>query len=202
MPLTCFLIFVLRRLLTAAMVRRCAPKLLPALAAACFSTAQAQPSTGHIAACGLEFDLPAGHKITRPSRMADAQGGASCSFDIVRAKPEPPQRGDCKDKADGGQPPYNVCDWVIGTGPASPSVQVVRAPPGGSPLLSAFVRDDDGRWGVVNAQAGIQPAQAIDFFGKSAWKGETIMRMYWYRQRVKNYNGIYAGSGGSDVTLV
>lgn len=184
------------------MMRRCASRLLPLLAAACIATARAQPSASHIAACGLEFDLPAGHKITRPSRTRDAQGGASCAFDIVQARPEPPQRGDCKDEEDGGQPPYDVCDWMIDAGPAAPSVLVVRAPSGGAPLLGAFVRGDDGRWSVVNAQAGDQPAHAIDFFGKPAWKGETIVRMYWYRQRVKNYTGIYAGSGGGDVTLV
>lgn len=159
-------------------------------------------SPAHVAACGLEFDLPAGYKITRPKRTSDPRDGASCAFDIVRARSDPPQRGDCKDEEDGGQPPYNVCDWMIDAGPAAPSVRVVRAPPGGRPLLDVFVPGDDGLWNVVNAQAGDQPAKAIDFFGKPAWRGETIVRMYWYRQRVKNYTGIYAGSGGGDVTLV
>lgn len=180
--------------------------LLPALACACLAPAQAQhaatrPATP-VAACGLAFDLPAGYKITRPQRTQDPGEGASCAFDIVRAKPAPPPRGDCKDEGDGGQPPYHVCDWMIDAGPAAPSVRVVRAPSGGTPLLDFFVPGDGGSWSVVNAQAGDQPAKAIDFFGKPAWTGTTVVRMYWYRQRVKNHTGIYAGSGGGDVTLV
>lgn len=162
----------------------------------------AEPPATHIAACGLEFDLPAGYKITRPKRSADTGNGARCGFDIVKARPEPPQRGECKDKEEGGSPPYDVCDWVIDTGTPSPSVEVVRTRPGGLPLLDAFWLERDGRWMVPNAQAGDQPAQSIDFFGKPAWKGETIVRLGWRRTRTKNYTGIYAGSGGTDVMLV
>ena len=161
-----------------------------------------QSAIAHVAACGLEFDLPAGYKITRPKRMVDARDGASCSFDIVKARPDPPQQGECKDEEDSGQPPFDVCDWMIDGGPASPSVRVARVRPGGRPLLDDFVLDDSGRWNVTNAQAGDQPAQAIDFHGMPAWTGEAIVRMSWYRARVKDFTGIYAGSGGSDVTLV
>jgi len=167
-------------------------------------TAQADtaPPPAHVAACGLEFDLPAGYKVTRPKRDGSPQDGASCDFDIVQARPAPPQRGECKGREDGGQPPYNVCDWMIAAGPATPSVRVVRAPPGRKPVLSAFAPGDDGRWTVSNAQAGDQPAESFIFHGKPAWRGETIVRGYWYRQRVKHFNGIYAGSFGGDVTLV
>ena len=161
-----------------------------------------QPTTIPVAACGLEFDLPVGYKTTRPKRMELAPHGRLCAINIVKARPDPVQQGECKDKEDGGQPPYNVCDWVINIGTPGPSVQVVRIWPGGSPLLDAFMREEDGRWMVSNAQAGAQPAEATTFCGKPAWKGETTVRMGWSRQRVKNYTGIYAGSGGADVTLV
>lgn len=158
------------------------------------------PSVAHVAACGLEFDLPAGYKITRPKRMVDAREGASCSFDIVKAKPEPHWH-DCKDKEEGGEPPYDVCDWTLDDEP-SPNVQVARVRPGGGPLVDAFERDDAGQWVVSNAQADPKPAEAIDFHGMPAWKGEKIVRLYWHRTRVKDFNGKYGGTGGADVTLV
>lgn len=158
-------------------------------------------ATVQVAACGLEFDLPVAYKITRPKRQADEHNGRACAFDIVKLRPEPAPRGECKDKEEGGQPPYKVCDWMIDAGPPTPSVQVVRQGPKGT-LLDSFTRAEDGRWMVPNAQAGDQPAQAADFCGKPAWTGETIVRMYWWRTRTKNYTGIYAGSGGADVTLV
>lgn len=158
------------------------------------------PSAVHVAACGFEFDLPAGTKITRP-RREEASGGRLCAFDVVPTRPGPPPRGECKDEEDGGQPPYDVCDWMIDGGPPSRNVQVVRVRPGGAPFRN-FTLEDDGRWTVSNAQAGAQPADAFDFFGRPAWKGEAIVRMYWWRARTKDYTGIYAGSGGAEVTLV
>ena len=171
------------------------------------------PATTHVAACGLEFDLPADYKITRPKRTQGEREGRQCSFDIVKAKPDPPQRGECKDKDEGGEPPYDVCDWMLSTGgPATPSVRVVRAvngQPGSLRYIDPFFRGHEkedgevgGRWMLPNAQAGDQPAEPIDFHGKRAWRGETIMRLGWWRQRVKNYTGIYAGSGAVNVTLV
>lgn len=165
-------------------------------------------STIHVAACGLEFDLPADYKITRPKRSTqDGDGGRQCSFDIVKARPDPPQRGECKDKSEGGQPPYNVCDWMLSTGsPSTPSVRVVRGQPESLSTIDPFFRSgeikDGGHWMLPNAQAGDQPAAPFDFHGKSAWRGETAMRMDWWRQRVKNYTGIYAGSSEVSVTLV
>lgn len=163
----------------------------------------------HIAACGLEFDLPAAYKITRPSRtQGESEGeGRQCSFDIVKAKPAPPPRGECKDKNEGGEPPYDVCDWMLSTGgPAKPSVRVVRGQPEKLRSIDPFFRsskkENAGRWMLPNAQAGDQPGEPFDFHGKSAWRGETIMRLDWWRQRVKNHTGIYAGSGGVNVTLV
>lgn len=170
-------------------------------------TAQTDPApAAHVAACGLEFDLPAGYKITRPKRTQVEDGGRQCTFDIAKAKPDPPPRGECKDKDEGGQPPYHVCDWMLSTGgPATPSVRVVRAVNGQPESLRAidpFFRGNDGRWMLPNAQAGDQPAEPTDFHGKTAWHGETVVRLSWWRQRVKNYTGIYAGSGGVSTTLV
>lgn len=161
----------------------------------------------HVAACGLEFDLPAGYKVTRPKREADPGNGRQCAFDIVPAKPKPPVRGECMDEEAGGQPPFDVCDWMIDAGPGYPAVQVARTRIGGYPLLDAFLLDtyrlrEDSRWMVPNAQAGDQPAEAVTYCGKPAWKGETIVRGTWYRSRTKDYTGIYAGSFGADVTLV
>lgn len=174
-------------------------------AAVCMSGiawADAPRSIAHVAACGLEFELPAGYRITRPKRIEEPRDGRRCAFDIVDSRPAPPRRGECKDKDDGGEPPYDVCDWMLDDGPQPSSVQVARTNAGGTPLVDSFSRGEDGRWMVPNAQAGDQPAESIDFFGKPAWKGETIVRMYWRRQRVKDYTGIYGGSGGADVTLV
>ena len=167
------------------------------------SCAHAEPAaTVHVAACGLEFDLPTGYRITRPKRSADERDGRACAFYIAKIRPEPVPRGECKGKEEGGQPPYKVCDWMVDAGPASPSVQVARTRPGGTALLDSFTLAEDGRWMVPNAQAGDQPATAADFCGKPAWKGETVARMFWGRTRTKNYTEIYAGSGGADVTLV
>lgn len=184
-----------------------------ALAAACSLSTAAQtmapasaPALVHVAACGLEFDLPAGYKITRPKRMQVENGGRQCTFDIAKALPDPPQRGECKDKDEGGQPPYGVCDWMLSTGGfATPSVRVVRAVNGQTESLRTidpFFRGDDGRWMLPNAQAGDQPAKPTDFHGKNAWHGETVVRLGWWRQRVKNYTGIYAGTAGVSTTLV
>ena len=167
----------------------------------------ADPASLHVAACGLEFDLPAGYRITRPKREEDPRDGRQCAFDIIPARYVPPLRGECKDEEDGGQPPFDVCDWMIDDGPEYPAVQVARTRIGGRPLLDRFQPDtdrlqQDSRWMVVNAQAGDQPAEASTYCGKPAWKGETIVRMYWYRSRTSAFNGIYAGSGGADMTLV
>lgn len=159
------------------------------------------PSAVHVAACGFEFDLPAGHRITRPKRE-EASGNRLCAFDVVPDRPASPPRGECKDKEDGGQPPYDVCDWIVDDGPPSHNVQAVRLRPGSRAPFRNFTLEDDGRWTVSNAQAGAQPADAFDFFGKPAWKGEAIVRLYWSRTRTMDYNGIYAGSGGTEVTLV
>ena len=168
--------------------------------------AEQRPSI-HVAACGLEFDLPAGYRITRPTRQQDPRDGRQCAFDIVPAKYVPPLRGECKDEEDGGQPPFDVCDWMIDAGPETPAVQVARTRLGGSPLLDSFLPDSyllakDSRWMVPNAQAGDQPAKAATYCGKPAWKGETIVRGTWYRTRTRDFAGIYAGSFGADVTLV
>lgn len=173
----------------------------------------AAPSATHVAACGLEFDLPPGYKITRPHRTptrgSGGNSGRQCSFDIVKSKPEPPQRGECKGEEDGGQPPYDVCDWMLRAGPVGPagpagrSVRVVRAPPG-KPLgrIDPYWRDEEGRWMLPNAQAGDQPAEPFDFYGKPAWRGEVVYRIYWYRERAKYYTGMYGGSASGPVVLV
>ncbi|EJE52898.1 hypothetical protein PMI14_02377 [Acidovorax sp. CF316] len=160
-----------------------------------------QAATVHVAACGLEFDLPAGYKVTRPQRSADERNGRACAFDIVKVRAEPAPRGECKDQEQGGQPPYKVCDWRIDAGPPTPSVRVARADSGGTALLESFTRAEDGRWMVPNAHAGDQPAEAGEFCGKPAWRGETIVRMFWLRTRTPS-TGIYAGSGSTEVTLV
>lgn len=175
---------------------------LPAALAISADVLAAEPAPAQVAACGLEFDLPAGYKITRPQRSTHASNGRQCAFDIVPARPQPPPRGECKDEDDGGQPPYEVCDWLIDAGPSNPKVKVVRARLQDHPDIDPFRLDEDGQWVLPNAQAGDQPAESTDFFGKPAWKGETIVRLYWWRERTKDYTGIYAGSGGSDVTLV
>lgn len=53
-----------------------------------------------------------------------------------------------------------------------------------------------------NAQAGDQPVEPFDFHGKPVWRGETVMCLGWWRQRVQNYTGIWAGSGGASATLI
>lgn len=179
--------------------------LLAAASASCAAQTDAS-ATVHVAACGLEVDLPAGYKISRPKRQhgtQDGQEGRQCAFDVVKAKPDPPQRGDCKDKDEGGQPPCDVCDWVIPLpGNARPAERVVRAQPERRRNADPFVRGDDGRWMLPNAQAGDQRGEPFDFHGKPAWRGETITRPYWVRQRIKDFTGIYAGSGDTAVTVV
>lgn len=45
-------------------------------------------------------------------------------------------------------------------------------------------------------------ACGFKFCARPAWKGETIVRMHWWRSRTKNYTGIQPGSGAASVTLV
>jgi hypothetical protein len=163
------------------------------------------PAAVHVAACGLEFDLPVGHKITRPKRSENWRGARECAFDIVPTKPAPPER-QCKDEDEGGWPPYDVCDWIpdpLTSGGGK--VWVARVRPTDLPLnIGPFVRTGDGQWAAANAQNPLtpEPARRTKFFGKPAWKGEAIVRLHWIRQRVKSDKVIYAGSGGSEVTLV
>lgn len=161
------------------------------------------PAAVRVGVCGLEFELPAGYKITRPKRIASVGESRGCSFDVVRSRPEPAPRGDCKNKEEGGSPPYDRCDWRVDNGPMSPSVQVVRMLSGDrSRTMSSFWRADDGHWMVPNAQAGNQVAEAIDYCGKSAWRGDAVVRLGWSRAHTKDYPGIYAGSGSTEVTWV
>ncbi|QIL69364.1 hypothetical protein G7048_02585 [Diaphorobacter sp. HDW4B] len=77
------------------------------------------PATIHVAACSLEFDLRADYKITRHKHTQDEPSGdqgRQCSFDIFKAKLDPAQRGECKDKDEGGERPNDVCDWMLSTG--------------------------------------------------------------------------------------
>jgi hypothetical protein len=154
-----------------------------------------------ISACGIEFELPRAYKITRPKRSVTHGANVRvCAFDIVPARHKP-ERGECKDKEEGGSPPYQRCDWVVDSGTPYPSVQVALARLEDHPALDPFSFDEN-TWKLPNAHAGDQAAKRVDFFGKPAWQGEIVTRLYWWRTRTKDYQGIYAGSGGFDATLL
>lgn len=163
--------------------------------------AEAMPAPT-VMACGLAFELPVHYRITKPRRSETFDGAPLCSFDVVAARKEPPQL-DCKDKEDGGSPPYKVCDWAISDGKAWPTVQVARTRiDTDRKQLDPFTFEDDA-WRLPNPYAPAQAAERFDFFGKPAYRGEALVRMSWYRTRVKApYDAMYAGAGSADAVLL
>lgn len=162
--------------------------------------AEAVP-TQTVRSCGVAFELPRTWKITRPRRSVDARGLAVCAFDVVAAKPVPPQL-ECKDGEDGGPPPYEVCDWAIDGGPEWPSVQVAQVDLAAThPSIEPF-EFVDGAWRLPNPYADAKPLAASDFFGKPAWRGEALRRMSWYRTRVKSEQRMHAGTGSAAAVLL
>ena len=82
------------------------------------SQAAEPAATVQVAACGLEFELPAAYQVTRPQRQTDEHHGRACAFDIVKLRPEPAPRGECKDKEEGVPSPISpptlapACGWM------------------------------------------------------------------------------------------
>lgn len=171
--------------------------------------AASAPAPRELACPPLPTSPPAGssstclrRKVIRPKREPSTEGdgeGRQRSFDIVKAKPDPPQRSECKDEDDGGQPPYGVCDWTFPLpDSARPIVRVVRAPPESLRYVTPVFRNEDGRWMRPSARTSDQPGEPFD----STWRDEAIARPYWWHQSIKNYTPIYAGTGDTAVTLV
>lgn len=155
-----------------------------------------------VMACGLAFELPVHYRITKPRRTESFDGVRLCSFDVVAARKEPPQL-DCKDKEDGGSPPYKVCDWAISDAKGWPTVQVARTRIDTDHQQVDPFMFEDGAWRLPNPYAPAQAAERFDFFGKPAYRGEALVRMAWYRTRVKApYDAMYAGAGSADAVLL
>ncbi len=153
-----------------------------------------------VMACGLAFELPVHYRITRPQR-SESEGRTVCAFDVVAAKSKPLQL-DCKGRREGGSPPYNVCDWAIGSDADKTTVRVAHTRLDRDRWgIDPFVYDN-GAWRLPNAYADAAPAERIDFFGRPAYQGAVVSRLVWYRTRTKTYDAIYAGAGDARAVLV
>lgn len=153
-----------------------------------------------VVACGLAFELPVHYRITRPQR-SESEGRTVCAFDVVAAKSKPVQV-DCKGRREGGSPPYNVCDWAIGSDADRTTVRVAHTRIDRDRWgIDPFVYDN-GAWRLPNAYADAAPAERIDFFGRPAYQGAVVSRLVWYRTRTKAYDAIYAGAGDARAVLV
>lgn len=122
-----------------------------------------------VMACGLAFELPVHYRTTRPQR-SESEGRTVCAFDVVAAKSKPVQL-DCKGRREGGSPPYNVCDWAIGSDADKTTVRVAHTRLNRDRWgIDPFVYDN-GAWRLPNAYADAAPAERIDFFGRPAYQG-------------------------------
>lgn len=176
--------------------------LAPILAAAQDKAADGKatpPAT--VMACGLAFELPVEYRITKPRRAEGAGGMGLCSFDVVSAKRQPREL-ECKDRDEGGSPPYKVCDWTVGDGNEWPTVQVARTRIDTDHRSLGPFQFEEGAWQLPNAYRGFDVAERFRFFGKRAYRGEVVTRLYWVRTRVKEYESSYAGAGGVGAVLV
>lgn len=154
-----------------------------------------------VMACGLAFELPVHYRVTKPRRTEGVDGMRLCAFDVVPAK-MPPRELECKDKDEGGLPPYKVCDWAIDGAKAWPTVQVARTRIDIDHKQVDPFQFENGAWRLPNAQADAEAAERFRFFGKRAYRGETVTRMSWYRTRIKSSESIYAGTGTTQAVLM
>lgn len=152
-----------------------------------------------VMACGLAFELPVHYRIAKPRRSEEG-GVRLCSFDVVPAGKPAPLQLDCKDKDEGGSPPYKVCDWAIGGVQSWPSVQVARLQIPGHQEVGPFVFEE-GAWRLPNPYGPAEPVKLADFFGRPAYQGEIIARLSWYRTRTKEFASIHAGTADIPAVL-
>lgn len=149
-------------------------------------------SFNEVSACDVTFNLPAHLKITKPKRWVD-EGVAQCGFKIVPSKPVR-TAGECKDKEEGGSPPYKVCDWLLSDFDVEHNVVVARINLRTDKRNINNFSYEDGNWSLPNAQGSPQPAEEIDFYGKPGFQATWTMRGYWGRNKIHSAPSIYAGS--------
>lgn len=154
-----------------------------------------------VRACGVAFDLPAAYRITRPRRSVTHQGVRVCAFDVVPASATA-ERLECKDEAEGGSPPYGLCDWEIRSGREWPTVQVARTRVDVDRLPLPPFEFERGAWRLPNAHAPAAPAQKVAFFGRQARHGEAVSRASWYRAKARPSVEIYAGASSTGAYLL
>lgn len=154
-----------------------------------------------VRACGVAFDLPSQYRITRPVRSVSRQGVRMCAFDVVPAQPTPKQL-ECKDEAEGGSPPYPLCDWDISAGLDWPTVQVARTRLDADHLPLDPFNFERGAWRTPNAHAPAQPSTKVSFFGRQARYGEVLMRASWHRTKAQPAVSMHAGTSSADAYLL
>ena len=156
----------------------------------------------HVQTCGIEFDLPAGYRITKPKRSAPSESLSSCEVQIKSSKPPRSLPMECKSKEEDGRPPYNVCDWTIETTGTTPAIQVFRAQLSDKPTLGPFSANDNHEWVLPNAYRNPDPVNALSCGPHPGWSGDWITRGQWIRTKVKNDPGHYAGAFDDPFALV
>ncbi|MBD9393636.1 hypothetical protein [Acidovorax sp. ACV01] len=181
---------------------RLAMALLPGVVAAqagkpAVATSPVLPPT--VMACGLAFELPVQYRITRPRRTEGSGGMGVCAFDVVPAI-NPPKVLECKNKDEGGSPPYNVCDWTLSGVTDWPTVQVARTRIEVDHQPMEPFQFEGGVW--LLPKVGAEALARTRFFGKRAYLGEAVAGSTWYRTRIKKYESIHAGVGSVDAVLM
>jgi hypothetical protein len=154
-----------------------------------------------VRACGVAFDLPSQYRITRPVRSVSRQGVRVCAFDIVPAQAAPKSL-ECKDEAEGGSPPYPLCDWDISAGHDWPTVQVARTRVDADRLPLDPFNFERGAWRLPNAHAQAALSSKVPFFGRQARHGEVLMRAAWHRTKAQPAVGMQAGTSSADAYLL
>ncbi|KIQ36247.1 hypothetical protein RT97_02200 [Variovorax paradoxus] len=161
-----------------------------------------------IAVCGVAFELPAAYRVTRPSRSKNEGGEDECQFSIQMAKPRDKDLYECHEEGYASQPPYDVCDWYLASGPlpvgtvASVVVANGRLDAGKQITVGDF--SFDGSAWHLPTRLGEAPdaLKAVTFFGKQAREGLWEYKGQFRRARTENYETEYGGADGELGGLV
>lgn len=150
-----------------------------------------------VTTCGITFDLPSHLRITKPKRTINDEGVAECEFRVVRRGAHTERQ--CRDKEEGGSPPYKICDWYI-YGLHDDNVVVAQTNLSKDHKQVGRFRFEDGRWQHIGYDE--RPTEDIDVYGKPGFMAETYYRGWWYRATVKDFQTEHAGSYGDTAILV
>ena len=148
-------------------------------------TLQSAYSANEVTTCDVTFMLPAHLKVTKPVRSINDDGVNECKVLILPIKNK---NGECKDKDEGGRPPYKVCDWTLGE--PEQSMIVARTNLRRDKKRVGDFYFEKGTWRISDEKS----AEKINFSGKSALRADSSHGAYWFRAKHQNGESIFAGT--------